>query len=405
MNALTGKSYEALIDAPFQERTESAWLQQARKAAFERFKEKGFPTRQMEAWKYMNLKTVLETPFAASAERQGYQVVGGDSPVFVRKIEEAQGFFGFAMDEETNPFVDINTFSFSSGVFLHIPKDMSLEDPVRLQFKAEGNAAAPPVSYPRLLIVAEPGAKATVILEHQDLSDAPYFLNAVVEVIAGRNSHVKLINIQNEDKGAYQIVTTRVRQMEGSHFESVSFTSGGVATRDEVFTQFEGPNADCSVMGLSLLDGASQAFHHATVFHKVPSCTSRQVYKNILAGTSQAEFNSLVHVYRGANGSDSQQLDRNLLLSNAARAYSRPQLKIDADDVKANHGAATGQLEQNELFYLRSRGLDKNFARYLLTFGFAREILNAIEPPPLREKLEALAGDKIRRMITPSLSS
>jgi len=123
------------------------------------------------------------------------------------------------------------------------------------------------------------------------------------------------------------------------------------------------------------------------------------VYKNILGGAAQAEFNSLVHVFRGANKSDSQQLDRNLLLSDKARAYSRPQLKIDADDVKANHGAATGQLEQNELFYLRSRGLDKDYARFILTYGFAREILDKIEPVSLREKLEGFASKAIQDMI------
>ena len=148
-----------------------------------------------------------------------------------------------------------------------------------------------------------------------------------------------------------------------------------------------------------MLGGTSQVFQHVTVNHRVPNNTSRQYFKNILSGDSAAEFTSLVHVWRGAVKSDSEQLDRNLLLSDTARVWSRPQLRIDADDVKANHGAATGQLQENELFYLQSRGLNKKSAKMILTSGFADELLNRIQPEWLRGHVQAPIREQIQNVI------
>ncbi len=185
----------------------------------------------------------------------------------------------------------------------------------------------------------------------------------------------------------------------GSRLEIVGTATGGSIIRNDIHVDLDGAEAFCPLAGLAALAGKSQAFQHVSVNHRFLNCTSRQIYKNILAGDSVAEFNSLVHVWRCAQKSDSEQLDKNLLLSENARVYSRPQLRIDNDDVRASHGAATGRLEKDELFYLQSRGFPKELARFLLIYGFAKEVLEKIRPEELRRQLEPQWETQVREIV------
>ena len=166
----------------------------------------------------------------------------------------------------------------------------------------------------------------------------------------------------------------------------------------ELTVDYQGEGACSEDFGLSILRGQSHVSQIFNVRHQNSHCRTRQLYKNILGDRAQAEFNSLVHVFTGTKGSDSDQLNRNLIVSDSARAFSRPQLKIDADDVAATHGSATGQLDERELFYLRSRGLEKTLARYVLTYGFAEEILKKIKSDSMRWQLELWVRKEIEAM-------
>lgn len=423
------KTYREFLSEPFPvPAAQPAWLLEIRKKAQERFAALGVPTRKEEAWKYLHLDTLLQHSFepalkanfvdfaAAKKDFSENRIVffdgfldkamsdfSGMAPATVttylgEELDWAKEFLAQSVAKEENPFVLINTALFQEGVFIYLPENTVLEKPVHFVFYSAGGEIAP-VFYPRILVVAEAGTKADFIFDHIGLSKSPYFMNSVVEFCLAPNANIQCLNLQREQENAVQFFNARAYLQENSRFDMVTFVDGGKMIRDEALVDFLAPGAYSSLSALSVLDGASQAFHHTQMNHRVPDCMSRQVYKNILAGKSVAEFNSLVHVWRGADRSDAVQVDRNLLLSDEARIYSRPQLKIDADDVKASHGAATGQLEKNELFYLRSRGIEKQLARFLLTYGFAKEIIDAVRPAPLRDQIDQLIQQQIKDMI------
>lgn len=425
MTATAEKSYqeEVLRDSGAKAQ-EPAWLSTVRRRGQETFKETGFPTRKMEAWKYMSLEPVLkmraarfeggtckkpvfdqETSFSfvnGNFCEQFLQVTPAHKALqwgYATRAEWAKDLAAELIGEDKNPFVAINDFRFEDVFVLNVPKETDLKGPVHLIFSAQGTGESLGQWDPRVLIRLERGAKAEIVLDFKDETQSAYFMNTVLNVELGENSSLHLSQVQRCGAAAVQFLTARVRQASGSSLEWVAFTQGGQAVRNEAEVRLQGENASCSLWGLAMLNGQSQVFHHAFVYHEKPNCISRQMFKNILDGKSVSEFDSLVKVFRGADGSDSGQLDRNLLLSSDARVYSRPQLEIDADDVKANHGAATGKLEKDELFYLRSRGLSKETARFLITYGFAEEVLQEIHHDRLRAELEFFAGDQIRKMI------
>ena len=415
------------------------WLQKLRKQAWERFQTLGFPTRKIEDWKYISLESLLNQPLVPAAaskfsdlkpqeilkdvlipdgEKNRFVFLNGfeakalssdaDLPEGV-KLENlsaawnrhpaVKAWLGSGMESEQNPFALINTFRFDQGVFLHVPANVTVKSPIHLVVAGAGIPVSPPVFYPRILVVLEEGAQAEVVFHEIGIGKDAYFMNAVAEVVLGKNARLDWLTVARESEKAVRFLALRSRLAGGSSLETASFNENGGLVREEIQVAMEGENATYGFRGLSLLEGESQFFHHTVVDHKVPHCTSRQVGKNILAGNARAEFDNLVHVFRNAQKSDSNQLNRNLLLSGMARTYSRPRLRIDADDVQCTHGSATGQLEDEELFYLQSRGFAKEQARFVLLDGFAQEILNEIRPRSLVKPFETLTGRKLKEMI------
>ncbi len=416
-DSLNSLSFQPAADEP-------AWLAECRQRAFERFKSLGLPTRKMEAWKYMSLEPVFQmraaaapkavdkkwlnslpgkksgnlfvflngvySPEESSAEKSGVQWIS-------LKAERTKPA-SLEFELETNPFNAVNAFSFDDAFLLRVPKDTRLEAPVRFLFASQGDSEASPVSYPRIFIEAGAGSKSEIVLEFADADTGRYFMDAVVDFRLEANASVSVSQAQMGGRDGILLLTSAVRQADGSALEWTAFSHGSCQVRNEITVNLEGKQASCDLHGLALLDGKSQIFHHAFVHHIAPHCMSRQAFKNIMTGETVAEFDSLVHVRRGANQSDSRQMDRNLLLSRKARAFSRPQLMIGADDVKANHGAATGKLEKDEMFYLRSRGLSEKTARFLMTYGFAEEVLQEMGDAELRERLEDFVRGKVEAL-------
>ncbi len=423
MTGLSKTYQDTVLEPGFEQKAGPEWLKNFRRRSFEHFKQTGFPTRKMEAWKYMSLEPLLKMPVknaqAAPAVFNPGTVEKEDIFVFWNgvysqplssfrqipanvkfgtlssgRFESAgiENLFGSGQAEE-NPFAAINSFQFEDAFVFWVPQGTVLPEPVRFIFRSSPESSASP----RILIVMGAGSKAEVLFDFAG-KESSAVVNMSVQVRLEPNANLTAALVQRSGEGTVQFLNARVSQAEGSSLEWVSFSSGGKMTRNEIVVNFEGENAFASLNGLALLDGTSQVFQHAFVHHQKPHCTSRQIFKNILAGSSAAEFDSLVHVWKNGAKSDSEQLDKNLLLSKQARAWSRPQLKIDTDDVKASHGAATGQLEQNELFYLRSRGLSKKAARFLITYGFAEEVLQKIGHAALRKELEDFASRQIEHM-------
>lgn len=408
------------------------WVEEMRNRALKAFDEKRFPDRHWESWRYFSPAAILKTGYLKPQPSQTLQKVdpsffadarcrivfvdglfspklSSQAPGNVDFSELWAGLFnatdlhgrlGCALESEENPFFLINTFSFEDGALIRIPAGRKALEPLHLFFFTTGDQGAV-ASAPRILLVAEENSEAVVLCHFYGGSHGSNtFENAAAEIHLDAGARVQWINLQTQKNVAGSLFfNTRAYIRAGAELEMTTVSRGREVTRNEVLAHLEGSGAQCRLSGLSVLSGASRVHNEMTVNHKAEETVSRQFYKNLLDGDSQAEFNSLAHVFPGAQKSDSNQLNKNLLLSDDAHVYSRPKLKIYADDVQASHGSATGQADGQELFYLRSRGLDLRTARFVLSYGFAEEILMKIPVLSIREKLETLVKDAIETMI------
>lgn len=405
-----------------------------REAAFRRFRETGLPTPAHEDWKYLSLDAALDAPYHAPCEdcleavdkkilelhflshdekNRIVFVNGNYSPKFSAKNALPAGVvlseFGACLGsgeaalaphlangigEEANPFALVNAFSFTDGAFLSVPDGVKVEETVHVLFVSVGHGSGV-LFHPRVLAVLGKDASASLAVNHVELNAENHFMNAVLEARVGDGASLEWLGAQRSDAEGTHLHAHRFYLGRDSKLDALFFTRGGALTRNEARVDFLGEGAHASLKGLTLARHASAVHHHPTANHFSPRCTSRQFYKSVVADEARTEFDSLVRVSRGALKSDSRQLSNNLLLSAGARAFARPQLRIDTDDVTCAHGATVGQLEKDELFYLRSRGLSKEFARKLLIYGFAEAVLEDLREGPLKKQLEALLEREI----------
>jgi Fe-S cluster assembly protein SufD len=428
-------AYEAVFNA-FQERasaSDPAWLNRLRESAMSRFEESGFPTTADEEWKYTNVSAIAKSNFvpaiesaksasvldAARLEPFLYEEARASRLVFVNGIysEELSSLDGLpegviavdlsyalkgehsevvreqlarSADYHENAFTALNTAFISGGAFLFIPKGTRVEAPVHLLFlSASQDGAEARLSFPRVLVVAAEGSEATVIESYASVEDdAVYFTNAVVEIVLAANARLEYYKVQRESQQAFHVATTNAELGRSSSFNSTAITMGAALARHDIRISLDAEGAECWVDGLYVVGTGQHADTHSVIDHRQPHCTSHQLYKGILDGKSRAVFNGKVFVREGAQKTDAMQTNRNLLLSDEARVDTKPQLEIFADDVKCAHGATVGQLEEEELFYLVSRGLRPELARNLLTYGFAEEVISKINVESIRTQLD-----------------
>ena len=267
-----------------------------------------------------------------------------------------------------------------------------LEKPVYLLFVASGRGTA---IYPRNIFILGDGAHATVIEHYFGMQEAHNFTDAVTQISLGAGAVMQHCKLVQEGKDAFHVAGIHAEQAAGSRFVSHSFALGGRLARNDITSRLNGAECHCSFDGLYLLDGKQHVDHHTRVDHFAPSCTSREYYRGILDGESHGVFNGKVVVHPHAVKTDAHQSNRNLLLSRQAEMDTKPQLEIFADDVKCTHGATVGQLDDDSLFYLRSRGIDADSARSLLIYGFANDIIGRVEVPEMRARIEHLVLDRL----------
>jgi Fe-S cluster assembly protein SufD len=412
---------------------EPAWLGRMREGAFGRFEELGFPTTDEEDWKYTNvaplarkafrrvpegeveLDSAAAEPFISAEARQSRLVfVNGvyspqhslhqaipahvtlvDLGVALADEETLRGdepevlwnHLGRLSGEGSDAFSALNTAFVDGGLLLRVPAGVALESPVQLLFlTAPGETGG--VTFPRVLVVAERDSRLDIIETHAAAGDGEYFTDAVVEVFVGEGARVTHYKVQDEAAAAYHIASTRAEVSKDGAYELTTVTLGARLSRHEIEVALTSPGASCRVDGLYIVGDGQHADTHSLIEHREPNCASRQNYKGILDGKSRAVFNGRVYVHEGARGTDAQQSNKNLLLSTEARVDTKPQLEIYNDDVKCAHGATVGQLEEEELFYLLSRGLHPDLARNLLTYGFAEEIIGNIKHESIRAQLD-----------------
>jgi Fe-S cluster assembly protein SufD len=413
-----------------------AWLRSLRLTAMTRFEELGFPTTRHEEWKYTNVAPIARTPFqhatALAGPNLGPEALGQHRPagrlgsselVFVngrfapelsslpatgglrvvglrqalaREADRLEPHLARAAGVSGSAFAALNSAFLDDGAVVEVAPDSVITDPVHIVFlSTTAQQERPVVSYPRLLVMAGRNSEATVVESYGGPEGEVYLTCAVTEVLLEAGARLDHYKVQRESASAFHVATLAVRQERDSRFSNHSVCLGGAIARNDISTVFAGEGGECELNGLFLAEGEQLMDTHTAVDHASPHCSSRELYKGVLDGRSQGVFNGKVLVREGAQKSDAQQSNKNLLLSGQALVNSTPQLLILADDVKCKHGSTTGQLDPEALFYLRSRGIGESAARRLLTHAFASEVLGRFRVPGLRDELETLLEGRL----------
>ena len=352
------------------------WVQALRDAAFRRFTELGFPNTHDEEWRFTNVAPIARTNFNPYLNE--CSIPEGAKPHLAKYAST-----------DSNAFVALNTAFLSEVAFYNVPRGQVVE-PIRIGHN-EKAVTGPTVVHPRTLIVAGPNAQCTIIETYE--GDGQYFTNAVTEIVVGEGAVVDHYKIQRESRQAFHVATMAVALGRNANFTTHSISLGGALVRNDVnATLSEGTEA--TLNGLYVVNDKQHVDNHTQIDHAKPHGTSHELYKGILDGKASAVFNGRIIVRKDAQKTDSKQTNKNLVLSDEAVINTKPELQILADDVRCTHGATIGQLDAEGMFYLRSRGIDKNQARDLLTYAFAQDILDRVKVPELKDELERVLFEK-----------
>jgi len=410
-----------------------AWLSALRQASVERFERLGFPSRRLEAWRTTNVAKLAGLGFGPAPQREhkdnssglpevarlelgGPRLVlidGRHAPGLSSTTELPAGVWvGSLTDaleqiperiepqltdhapQQVSAFVALNGALVEDGAVVIIPDGVRLEQPIHLVFASSG-AETPTANSPRTLIVIGKGSEASVVETYTGIGEGAYLVNALSDAVVGDNATLNHYRVQLEGPAAYHISNSRSRQGRDSRYLHHNINLGGRLVRHDLGAVLDGEGGWCQLNGLNLTSGEQHLDNHTTLDHTKPNCDSRELYKGILSGNSRGVFNGRIVVRPEAQKTDSKQSNPNLLLSAGALANTRPQLEIYADDVRCTHGATIGCLDRDAVFYLRSRGLSDAEARGLLLEAFAGEVLQQIEPEPLRTYLQGLVSEQL----------
>ena len=400
------------------------WLELVRSSAMERFEQLGFPTVHDEEWKYTNLAPLAKQGFVPASRLDKVSI---DVARFVypetasAHLVVVNGFLSEELSDKTglenvvaidlltavsdarynkvaraylarnagyhnNGLAALNTAFLQSGLFLLVPKNTKIETPIQVTFLTDGEVA----SFPRLLVIAEEHSSATLIESFVSTGEQQYYTNAVAEIIVKEGARLEHYRVQQESEKAFHTSLTSAELGRSSSYDTTSINLGGRLARHDISVVMDNEGAECWVDGLYLVGADQHTDTHSVIDHQQPHCNSHQLYKGILDGNARAVFNGKIFVREGAQKTDAMQTNKNLLLSPQARVDTKPQLEIYADDVKCAHGAAVGQIDQDELFYLLARGINPELARSLLTYGFAEEVIEKIKVGSIKSQLDEI---------------
>ena len=405
-----------------------------RARAFDKFTELGIPSRKNEAYKYTNLDTFFNHDYESyfmpvpsdflKAEKfrcevtdldaYGVVLLNGFYPTFNEKLRQFpsgvwigslneaairfpaifEKHFGKYAKSETDGLIHLNTAMASGGLFVYIPEGVTLPRPVQVVNLVQSDEDM--FNQHRNLIIAEKNSNFSIIICDHTLSPHKFLTNAVTEVFVGENTHFDIIRVQNEHNNACKITHTFIHQEKYSTASSNNITLHGGLIRNNTYHHLAGEGAQSLSYGLYLTDKWQHVDNFVNVEHAAPNCTSNQLFKGVLDDMSTGAFNGRILVNPEAQGTVAYQRNNNILMTDDAKMDTKPQLEIHADDVKCSHGATVGQIDENALFYLQSRGIDKREARLMLMFGFAHEVIQNIKIEPLRERMDNLVMQRLK---------
>lgn len=416
------------------EQGSTTFINSFRGAAMDKFNQLGIPTKKLESYRYTNLDVFFRHEYKnyfmpqpedfVHAEAFHCEVEDLDvhnlvllngfyptnngklrnlpSGVVIGSLNEAakvhsnivEKHYGKYAVSDTDGLIHLNTAMASDGVFIHVPVGKVLDKPVQIVNLVKSDEDT--FVQHRNLIVVEENAEATIIICDHTLSPMRFLTNAVTEVYVGANARFNIIRVQNEHNNAAKLTHTFIHQERSSFASSNNITLHGGLVRNSNYHYLGGEGADTRSSGLYLTDKSQHVDNYVNIDHAFPNCTSNQLFKGVIDDVATGTFNGRILVRPDAQGTRAYQSNNSILMTDAAKMDTKPQLEIFADDVKCSHGATIGQLDQDALFYLISRGIDRREARLMLMFGFAHEVIQEIPVEALRERMDNLVMQRLR---------
>lgn len=405
-----------------------------RKEAIEGFAKLNFPTTRDEEWRFTNISPILKFNFKPSlkikkitkstVEKFLFKELNCHLLVFInghfakefsrtnnlpkgvvagninREISNGSELVGRHLGKYANHkeqiFTALSTAFTKDGAFIYVPDDKIIEEPIHILFITDTNGEQL-LTQPRNLFITGKNSQVTILEHYASVNEGLYFTNVVTEVVAGENSIVDHIKLQEESVKSFHISRTEIDQERSSNFASHSISLGGEITRNDFNSRFNGQGGECTLNGLYLLNGNQLYDTHTMIDHANPYCNSHEHYKGILDGQSRGVFNGKIMVRRDAQKTNAFQENNNIILSNDALVNTKPQLEIFADDVKCSHGATIGQLDADSMFYLKARGIGEEKARTILIHAFASDVVRTVKIEALRNYFEKILNDRFNK--------
>jgi len=425
--------YQEAFRALRQSKPTVAWVELVRESAMDRFELLGFPTVHDEEWKYTNLGQLDKLSLLPSEIRSNISSTDIADYLYPETVEShivlVNGVFRSDLSNTTKldgvvvldlfeaiadarynkiarhylarnanyhdkALTALNTAFLQSGAFVLIPRNVKLEAPLQITLIADSEAKSS-ANFPRVLVVAEENSSARIIEQYVAHGGGSYFTDSVVEIVVKDGARLEHSRLQFESADAFHVATTAAELGRGSSYNSTAINLGAKLARHDVSVVMNEDGAECWVDGLYVVGENQHSDTHSVIDHQQPYCNSHQLYKGILDGNGRAVFNGKIFVREGAQKTDAMQTNKNLLLSPQARVDTKPQLEIYADDVKCAHGAAVGQLDQDQLFYLKARGINPELGKSLLTYGFAEEVIEKIGIQSIRRQLDHIVMEQL----------
>ncbi len=409
-----------------------------REIAIEHFEQLGFPGTKSEEYRFTPITRSIEknfavnhfaeittsslddiTPFLISSYETNlvvflngqYQeklssIISPKEQVIVQSLRSALdersavvlNHFAKLVDSKMDPFAALNTAFWHDGVFIHVPKHAVVEKPI-VVLHVHDAGQNPVFSKNRVLMIMEEYSEASILLKSDSIGNNPVFSTVVEEIEVMENARLNYFKIQNDQGALHQVTNTMIHQNNASRVNSFTFTMNGRVIRNNLSIAIDGERCESHFYGLYLLDKNTIADNHTVVDHRRPNSFSNELYKGVMDGSSKGVFNGKIYVRPFAQKTNAFQSNRNILLSDTASINTKPQLEIWADDVKCSHGCTTGQLDEEALFYLQSRGISKHSAQAMLLYAFAGEITQPVKDETLKNYLDQLISERLHKSL------
>jgi Fe-S cluster assembly protein SufD len=407
------------------------YVHDVRSKAIKVFENKGFPNKKDENWKYTSLNRVLKPNYTILQKKEVALEYRDVKKYFIHDIDSYKivfidGKYSSHLSETTHDGMDIcltsaaltkpkyrlvienyfnkvansdgltalNTAFSSEGAYIHIPKNKLVNKPIQIIHFSTGSEAAA-LLQPRNLIVVDENSHVQIIERHQSLTDNAVLTNSVTEIFAKKRAIIDYYKVQNDNQNASLIDNTFIDQKQESICSVHTFSFGGKLTRNNLNFFQKGQRIDSTLKGITIIGDKQHVDHNTLVQHIEPNCESHQDYKGIFGDNAVGVFNGKVIVEKEAQKTNAFQANNNILLNDKATINTKPQLEIFADDVKCSHGCTIGQLDENAMFYLRSRGIPKKEAKALLMYAFANNVLASVKIPELKQRINKLIATKL----------